>query len=253
MRTFIMTITHAAILLAALWTALSGPVPASAAEEIDCLMCHGDLAGKKVKHAAVDMGCPGCHSAVDASDVPHKMKTRIPKGLSSTQPELCYGCHDRAAFSKRTVHAALGMGCTGCHNPHSSEGQKLLTAPVPDLCFNCHDKTEFNRKNTHPPVAAGQCLTCHSPHATDSMSLLVKEPLALCLECHDAVEKRPHAIKGFANAGHPLGKKAVKDPKRPDRAFYCGSCHDPHSSDSVRLFRYQARSTMGLCTNCHRY
>ncbi len=128
--------------------------PASA-DEIDCLMCHADLAGKKVKHAAVDMGCPSCHTAVDAADVPHKMKNKIKKGLSSEQPELCYGCHDKALFTNKTVHAAVGMGCTGCHNPHSSDSPKLLVSAAPDLCYTCHDKAEFSRKNVHAPVAGG--------------------------------------------------------------------------------------------------
>ncbi len=223
------------------------------AEDTDCLMCHGDLAGKKVKHAAVDMGCPSCHAAVDASDVPHKMKNTIKKGLSAEQPDLCYGCHDKSLFEKKTVHAAVGMGCTGCHNPHSSDTPKLLVSAAPDLCFNCHDKGEFSKKNVHAPVAAGKCLTCHTPHSSDTVALLKKEPFATCIECHGTVEKKPHAIRGFANAGHPLGKKDKKDPKRPERAFYCGSCHNPHSSDSRKLFRYPAEATIGLCKNCHKY
>ncbi len=223
------------------------------AAEVDCLMCHPDLAAKKVKHAAVDMGCAGCHTAVDASDVPHKMRNKVPKGLSGEQPELCYGCHDRTLFSKKTVHAAVGMGCTGCHNPHSSDNRKLLAAAVPDLCFTCHDKAEFTRKLVHPPVASGQCLACHDPHATDTASLLKKETTSLCLGCHGGVDKKPHAIKGFGNAGHPLGKKEKKDPKRPEKQFTCTSCHTPHSSDSIRLFRYPASSTMGVCRNCHTY
>lgn len=225
----------------------------SSAAEIDCLTCHADLINKNVKHPAVDMGCPTCHSAVDAAEVPHKMKNKIKKGLTSDQPDLCYGCHDKSLFTKKTVHAAIGMGCTGCHNPHSSDKQKLLQSDVPALCFTCHDKAEFSKKNVHAPVASGACLKCHGPHSSDDIALLKKEPFSVCLDCHAAVEKKPHAIKGFKNAGHPLWKKDRKDPKRPDRPFYCGSCHNPHSSDSVRLFRYNASSTMGICTNCHKY
>ncbi|OGW41730.1 MAG: hypothetical protein A2010_08195 [Nitrospirae bacterium GWD2_57_9] len=233
-------------------TVLSTGTAASAAD-VDCLMCHAELAGKKVKHAAVDMGCPGCHGAVDAADVPHKMTNKSKKGLSSEQPDLCFGCHDKSAFSKKTVHAALGMGCTGCHDPHSSDRKKLLAADLPGLCFNCHDKAEFGKKNVHAPVAAGDCLACHNPHSSDAVALLLKEPLNVCLDCHSAVEGKPHAIKGFSNAGHPIGKNDKKDPKRPDRRFYCGSCHDPHSSDSRKLFRYEAKSTIGICKNCHKY
>jgi predicted CXXCH cytochrome family protein len=199
------------------------------------------------------MGCLTCHAAIDASTMPHKKTNTIARGLTAEQPDLCYGCHDAAMFSKKTVHAAVGMGCTGCHNPHSTDGPKLLKSDPPGLCFTCHDKTEFSRKNVHVPVAGGMCMTCHTPHSSDTMALLTKEPVVLCLECHGAVEQKPHVIKGITGAGHPLGKQAKMDPKRPDRKFYCGSCHDPHSSDSGRLYRYPAKTKMALCINCHKF
>jgi len=228
------------------------PVSTRAAE-VDCLLCHGDLAKGKVVHAAVAMGCPTCHTAIDAQEVPHKKTNKLAKGLSAEQPELCYGCHEKIKFTNKTVHPALSMGCTGCHNPHSSKNEKLLVAEPPALCFNCHDKAEFSRKNVHMPVAGGLCLTCHNPHSTGTMALLNKEPINVCLECHEAVGKRPHAISGFSSSGHPLGKKNAKDPKRPGKKFYCGSCHNPHSSDFMKLFRYKATSSMGICTNCHNF
>lgn len=178
--------------------------------ETDCLACHGELKKGKVVHKALEMGCTACHTAIDATDLPHKKSNNIPKGLSSREPELCYGCHDKSMFTKKTVHAALGAGCTGCH----------------------------------------------SPHASDVAALLGKEPLDLCLGCHGDVKKRPHAIAGFSSSGHPLGEpkagKVPDDPARPGKKFYCGSCHTPHSSDYVKLFRYRADSAFDLCGHCHK-
>ena len=270
----------------------------AAAAEINCRSCHGKLGKEKFQHAALGMGCLTCHSAIDASAMPHKKTNTIARGLTAEQPDLCYGCHDaamfgkktvhaavgmgctgchnphsskqdklliaeqpdlcygchdKAMFSKKTVHAAVGMGCTGCHNPHSTDGPKLLTSDPPGLCFTCHDKAEFSRKNVHVPVAGGMCMTCHTPHSSDTMALLTKEPVVLCLECHAAVEQKPHVIKGITGAGHPLGKGNKMDPKRPDKKFYCGSCHDPHSSDSGKLYRYPAKTKMALCINCHKF
>lgn len=276
----------------------------AATGELDCLKCHASLVKEKVKHAAVDMGCSACHTGItanvgqDAKKNPHKSAGTAPKGLSSDQPDLCYGCHDKSIFSKKTIHAALsmgctachnphssknakllkseqpvlcydchdkgmftkktvhaavGMGCTGCHSPHSSDNEKLLISAPPDLCFTCHDSAEFRKKNVHSPVAGGMCLTCHTPHSSDQVALLAKEPILVCLDCHGDVEKKPHAIKGSKGTGHPLGKKDKQDPKRPERKFYCGSCHNPHSSDSMKLFRYPAKATMGLCVNCHKF
>ncbi len=241
---------HALLVLLGMLTAVCS---ALAAEEINCLMCHENLTKAPTVHAAVQMGCPSCHSGIDARDVPHKKTTKFAKGLSADQPELCYGCHDKAKFTKKTAHPALSMGCTGCHNPHGSKHERLLISPPPDVCFNCHDKSAFGKKNVHMPVAGGMCLSCHNPHSTNAMALLNDDPLALCLGCHDQVAKRPHAVSGFGGTGHPIGKREAKDPKRPGKRFYCGSCHNPHSSDSAKLFRYGAKTTMALCTHCHKY
>lgn len=231
---------------------LSPGLPAYS-KDVNCLQCHKKLILKKGNHQAVTMGCPSCHASLDATSVPHKSTGAAAKGLTSDQPELCYACHDSSVFSKKNVHAAVGMGCTGCHNPHSSDNQKLLASLPPDLCFNCHDKSEFGRKNVHPPVAGGMCLSCHGPHSSDSPALLSQAPVALCLSCHPDVESKPHVIKGFSNKGHPLGNKDKADPKRPGKKFYCGSCHNPHSSDFMKLFRYGAKAKMGLCINCHKF
>jgi len=321
------------------------------AEDINCLLCHEQLSKEKVVHAALQMGCPTCHTGINAADVPHKKTNNVEKGLSSAQPDLCFGCHDKAKFQKKTVHAAVAMGCTGCHNPHSSKNAKLLVSEMPDLCFNCHDKKLFmGKKNIHPPVMGGMCTGCHNPHASDAPKLLLSEPPALCynchdkskftgkqvhapigagmctschsphqsdneklligtapdlcynchdkaafsnknvhapvaggmclgchkphaaaepyllkndavrlcLECHPAIKTTPHAIAGFGGDGHPLGylqkkKKPLEDPSRPGKRFYCGSCHNPHSTDTPKLFRFEAKSGMALCGNCHKF
>ena len=238
------------------------PFSARSAQQATCLTCHAKLKQNKVVHPALEMGCEACHTGIDATKVPHKHAGNVPHGLSADQPELCYGCHDKAAFTKATVHAAIGMGCTGCHNPHSSPNAKLLVSEPPDLCFTCHDKTEFTKRVVHPPVAAGMCLSCHSSHSSDEMALLLKRPYELCLDCHPDIPKQQHAISGFGSGKHPLGalkknKKTgvvteLKDPTRPDKPFYCGSCHNPHSSEGGRLFRFKAMDAMSLCSNCHK-
>lgn len=310
--------------------------------EVDCSMCHGDLAKDKVVHAAVQMGCPTCHAGIDASDVPHKKTNAITKGLSSEQPDLCYGCHDKSKFSKKTVHAAIGMGCTGCHNPHSSKNAKLLVAESPAICFNCHDKNNFEGKGVHPPVMGGMCLSCHNPHSTDTEKLLTSASPALCYTCHEKkkleekvmhapvkdgmclmchaphksdfgkllkaaapevcfnchnkaefskrnvhppvmggcfdchlphsskytsltvkaitslctschagpeIKNGVHVVRGMSTAGHPVSGKT--DPMRQGKRFTCTSCHNPHSSDWLKLGRYKNDAPFELCITCH--
>ncbi len=319
-------------------------------QDVDCLMCHGQFMDEKVVHPALHMGCPSCHTGIDAREIPHKKKNKNPRGLSSTEPEICYQCHDKSKFTMKSVHPALMMGCTSCHNPHSSKNEKILKSPlpdlcynchdknlfsgkknihmpvmggmctmchnphstgtgkllqseppdlcynchdknkftgkfihapvgmgmctmchtphqsdndrllqsgVPDLCYNCHDKGGFSRQNIHMPVMGGMCMSCHKPHISEEMSLLKTEPVEVCLECHGDLRKRPHAVSGFSSAGHPVGltkkgRRPLQDPVRAGKVFYCGSCHNPHSSDYMRLFRYEARSAMGICIHCHK-
>jgi predicted CXXCH cytochrome family protein len=218
----------------------------SSAAELKCARCHGKLAKGKIVHKAMDMGCATCHGGIDKSAMPHKKTNALPKGLTSEQPGLCYGCHDKGLFTKKNVHAAVGLGCTGCHDPHSSRNGKLLVSEIPALCFTCHDKSGFSDKNIHPPVMSGDCVTCHSPHSSDMIALLVKKPVEVCLQCHaDSAEHGKHA---------PIvGDKEPEDPKKPGRPFYCGSCHNPHSSNTPLLFRFDAQTTSGLCINCHAF
>ncbi len=242
----------------AVFTLLFLPVflcPLSAAEKSKCLACHKKLTKGKFVHPALEMGCPACHSAIDSRTVPHKKTNALARGLSADQPDLCYGCHDQGMFTKNNVHPAVSMGCTGCHDPHSSKSAKMLKTKVPALCFTCHDETAFTRKVVHPPVAAGNCLICHSPHATDEMALLRKNPVALCLGCHANAAHGQHSpSRQLPVSEQATGKTkgpVLQDPARPGKPFYCGSCHDPHSADNATLFRFNAKSSKDFCVHCH--
>ncbi len=239
----------------ALLSPLFSPHTTSAADKTNCLKCHKKLTKGKFVHQAMEMGCPTCHSAINARTLPHKKTNNLPRGLASEQPDLCYGCHDRSMFTKSTIHAAVGMGCTGCHNPHSSKNAKLLKAKAPALCFDCHDKAIFTRKFVHQPVASGDCLTCHSPHSTDEIALLLNKPAAVCLQCHPEAVHGRHTQRQLPVSEQAAGKTLqpeLQDPSRPGRPFYCGSCHDPHSADSPTLFRFNAKSSKEFCVNCHK-
>jgi predicted CXXCH cytochrome family protein len=221
------------------------PSPVLSAE-VNCRTCHEKLVREKVVHPAVEMGCETCHSGIDARAVPHKKTNKLPRGLSSEQPQLCYGCHDAALFTKKTVHPAIAMGCTSCHNPHSSPKANLLVSGPPGLCFTCHDKAGFtNKMNNHGPVYAGKCLTCHTPHSSDEIALLLMPPPDLCLQCHGTIKHGHHKVL--------VSGKAMEDPTRPGRPFYCGSCHNPHGSNGMLMFRFDAQSETELCKNCHKF
>lgn len=143
------------------------------AEEPDCAACHEDISKGKSIHQALSMGCTSCHSAVDASAVPHKITNKNPRGLSSKMRELCFSCHDKALFMKKTVHGAMALGCTSCHNPHVSANEHLLKEEIPKLCLNCHgDRLTAKKDKNHAPGKGEACSSCHNPHATDAPKLV---------------------------------------------------------------------------------
>lgn len=251
-RVFAVSLGVLAIAASAVLFLSSPDVAEEPAEKpLPCEMCHPDRTEGKVVHAALKMGCITCHSAVDASTIPHKMTTGVSKGLMAEPPDLCYMCHDRGKFYGPTIHAPVGVGmCTTCHNPHSTDNEKLLILPKEKLCFMCHLESEkAGKKSVHQPVKEGKCLSCHAPHVRNNEYLLLKKGNILCRKCHRQVEKEAHAVQGYKGNGHPIRGK--RDPKRVGKTFGCLSCHVPHTSDWGKLFRYEAASMYDLCLYCH--
>jgi len=211
-----------------------------------CFMCHDadKFTGEGIIHPPVIAGmCLTCHDPHGSGEV---------KLLRAPKPEVCYGCHDKAMFYGPTIHAPVGLGtCEACHEPHKSATSqpKLLKQTDPVICFNCHATDAFTKAFAHPPVAAGLCTACHLPHASQNGFLLKRKGNLLCRECHSSVEKKPHVVVGFSAVGHPL--RGRRDPVRSGKVFGCLSCHVPHSSDWVRLFRYRSSTMYDLCQNCH--
>jgi predicted CXXCH cytochrome family protein len=214
----------------------------------ECFLCHTKdkyiSETKKKHHSPVAIGrCLDCHE-------PHSSDSQ--KLLLKATPDVCFLCHDGSDFKNKYNHPPVASGaCMSCHEPHQGDVKKLLLSKSPDLCFNCHDKKEFDRKNSHPPVSAGMCMVCHDAHASPSVALLYYPITDGCLMCHPKVGKSPHAAGGYSQVGHPL--KGRKDPSSKYGELSCTSCHDPHSSDYMDLFRYPANTAFELCKACHKY
>lgn len=240
---------HTMVFLFAFFAALFISVPPSYAED-DCLQCHEELTKGQSVHPAVAMGCSTCHSAIDPREIPHRKRNRIAKGLSSAQPDLCYGCHDKSHFNGKVVHAAIGKRCTGCHNPHASANAKLLTTALPYLCYACHNKAAFTKSSVHAPAAKGQCTACHAPHASENAALLGKPVQQLCLDCHAGKADGKHILAGYGgNDQHPTRGKS--DQRKQDKEFSCVSCHSPHSSNAKALLAIESSNAKDICLKCH--
>ena len=113
-----------------------------------CLGCHEDVRPQMTRfkpHKPVqDDDCTGCHDP-HASDTPKYF-------LKGKGEELCYLCHSRERMAGHS-HQTKGppkrfvkgmkldekgeVNCQTCHEPHSSDEDKLFT--VPGGCKGCHE------------------------------------------------------------------------------------------------------------------
>jgi predicted CXXCH cytochrome family protein len=147
--------------------------------------------------------CTSCHN-------PHA--ANLQKLLSADAPELCFGCHDKTAFTKSVVHRPVAAGkCTACHNPHAADTAPLLPEAKADFCTRCHPDKNSGKHilaghglGDHPmhgkadPSRPGKelsCASCHSnPHVSGKKFLFTdetKSPGSLCLLCHTKVTVKP--------------------------------------------------------------
>jgi predicted CXXCH cytochrome family protein len=156
----------------------------------DCASCHeAALSGKNV-HPAVAMGCASCHSALDAAEVPHTMTGKNPKGLGAKMRDLCFTCHDKQPFMKSTVHGAIRLGCSSCHNPHTSDHARLLKDEQPGLCLTCHQQNfAEGAAKRHILTHNENCIECHDPHSTDTPKLVKPVPTTPSASQHARIMK----------------------------------------------------------------
>lgn len=84
------------------------------------------------------------------------------------EPGLCYMCHEDLTSQYKTLHGPVAGGyCTSCHNPHSSENEKLLRYTGEQLCFHCHKAESVYKNEMHMDLEGMVCLDCHNPHGGD--------------------------------------------------------------------------------------
>lgn len=128
---------------------LAAPVP-----EL-CFMCHDKAKfSKKNIHPPVAGGdCLTCHNP-HASDAPSLLTQQIPVVCQNCHPDKTNGKHILGGYGFGDNHPIMGhpdpsrkgqeLGCTSCHNPHSSDKKALLVNDEPNssenLCLLCHTK-----------------------------------------------------------------------------------------------------------------
>ena len=215
-----------------------------------CTTCHDFRAAAVFTHSFVAEGrCFLCHSFHEVS-------------LERDVASLCLGCHrDNPRLPEAHRGIAIGSArCTGCHQPHQANRDKLLRSQehtpfknrscelchrdraaklgptLAPLCVDCHRNkvADASAASMHPPFRDGDCSGCHRSHNADAENLLKEPEGQLCLECHRKMRKAMLLTPVSSHA-------AVREGR-------CGACHDPHFSPNPTLLR---TSQEEWCASCH--
>lgn len=174
---------------------------------------------KKFKEPALDKGCVACH--LDCNRLsPANQKEPPAYYLKAAEPALCLECHASSGKDLSPAHDNQPLGeskCTGCHDPHSSDKQRLL------------------RKSSHGPYTAGLCSACHPKPVDGKVGLTAATVDSLCYKCHTQFK----AEMTDAGSRHKLLSQS-------DRS--CIECHDPHAANLAYVLKQPG---LDLCLGCH--
>lgn len=172
-----------------------------------CLSCHqgkGHTQNWEASaHAMKGLSCVSCHT--------------MHSGDGKVAQKKCESCHvEQRAKLNRASHMPVReglMGCTNCHNPHGSAGERSLKFnTVNDVCYQCHAEKRGPFLWEHAPVRAN-CTTCHDPHGSNHASLLKMRITAQCQSCHQQ----------FSHPGALYDGGAVRNVRSTVKA--CVNCH----------------------------
>jgi DmsE family decaheme c-type cytochrome len=151
--------------------------------------------------------------------------------------KACLTCHAdfEEKLKKQFVHTPVTKtGCSACHNPHTSNYPKQLSATASALCLTCHaDILPAGARSTHKVALEGKCVDCHDPHSADNKFNLKTGGNDLCYGCH---KDKAESISKVRFKHSPVTKG-------------CVSCHSPHSSTKAGSLLKSA--VPELCKECH--
>jgi DmsE family decaheme c-type cytochrome len=222
-----------------------GVFPATAAQKQGgvCLTCHQSGLRQHwegSQHEGRDIACSTCHKVHVSKD---------PVLNKATQQEICFTCHkeQRAQTHRFSSHPldAGKMGCSDCHNPHGTNGPKLLIKKsVNETCYTCHPDRRGPFLWEHQPVQ-DDCTNCHTPHGSVNSPLLKTRLPQLCQQCHTG----DHARTAYSGANLPGGNISTINGLKPyqgqsgSNQVYsrdCLNCHSNiHGSNSPAGAKFQ--------------
>jgi hypothetical protein len=180
------------MLVVAIMAALA--IDAAAPEETFPTSLHGARPGKAFWYdtdnggfekwtgiSMAELGCAGCHGAVNADGEPYDEPYRPgcidchASADHSVSVDRCFSCHGRQAMEARRlalpdVHRDAGMMCWDCHGDADMHGDgtehvsMLADGAIEADCGDCHDAADLpaGHDEHDPHNGALHCTACHS-------------------------------------------------------------------------------------------
>jgi DmsE family decaheme c-type cytochrome len=173
----------------------------------------------------------------DPSNVSYENKESVFHLKPGAAQKVCLTCHPafEEVLKKKFIHTPVKKpGCAACHNPHTANFPKQLSAEVSTLCLTCHSgMVPKESRSIHKVALEGKCVQCHDPHASDNPNNLLKAGNELCYGCH---KQKAEEIKKVKFKHAPVEKG-------------CIGCHNPHASlQAAALLKNEVPA---LCKQCH--
>ncbi|RJQ47948.1 MAG: hypothetical protein C4538_04690 [Nitrospiraceae bacterium] len=213
---------------------------------------------KNYFHMSEHPECSSCHVLVpgDSDKKPVNIAAfpdespRVSSKASETS--TCFSCHKSLTLYPFVHGPAAVWSCLSCHE---FQAKPVYSVKKPDtkLCFICHVQEQeewYSKKYFHGPFNIEGCAICHDPHASGTPFNLVKPVWDLCVGCHSDKQSGEHIVAGFSDI-HQHPTRGKPDPLRKGMELSCASCHEPHASNSPKLWRLDAGSGLTLCKKCH--
>ncbi len=196
------------------------------------------------EHQTRDVACANCH----AVHVP-----RDPVLTKVGQPDVCFACHktQRSEIQRISTHpiAAAKVVCSDCHNPHGSNGPKLLVKnSTNETCWTCHAEKRGPFLWEHPS-AMDDCMNCHTPHGSTNPPLLRARAPWLCQECHG--DGAPHPGNVYSAASLPGGPVANVNATGGVSGTTQLHVINPVTGAPITQNNPPAQLAFRACLNCH--
>lgn len=145
-----------------------------------CASCHQEQSRHSNigSHLRNEVTCLTCHSpAAPANDV---------RGDAERKCASCH--HDVAAQFRLPNHHPVPegrMGCTDCHDPHSSRPRLRDLRLRERTCTGCHKQYQGPFVFAHQASRLDGCVACHEPHGASNRRMLQQHTTQQnCLQCH---------------------------------------------------------------------